>query len=268
MIREEDYASLLGRVPSEPDDRNYPLSVFLEKESVSELDASLAALLQSHASVATKRWAKIVTSLLDQNNPMPTPDPTPTPTPSNLAIEWHDSHQLDQGQTGHCVGFSAAQFLNTLGSENKDDSLTDADGHAFYYACKVIDGEPKKENGSSIHTAAKMLKARGSVNAYAWAANVNEVAQWVTTKGPMHVGTDWMKDMFQPDANGVVRPTGTVAGGHAYIVVGYDPARDMFKFQNSWGPDWGANGYFYMTAADFETLLNAQGEACTEVELA
>ena len=35
-------------------------------------------------------------------------------------------------------------------------------------------------------------------------------------------------------------------GGHACLVVGYDDEKQHWIMQNSWGPDWGDNGYFYL----------------------
>ena len=32
-------------------------------------------------------------------------------------------------------------------------------------------------------------------------------------------------------------------GGHCYCIVGYDDAKNAFKFQNSWGPNWSSSGF-------------------------
>lgn len=40
--------------------------------------------------------------------------------------------------------------------------------------------------------------------------------------------------------------SGTVRGGHAICVVGYDDAKQAFKVQNSWGKTWGDNGFFWI----------------------
>ncbi len=42
--------------------------------------------------------------------------------------------------------------------------------------------------------------------------------------------------------------TGPV-GGHAILVVGYDDPSQCLICRNSWGRDWGADGYFYMPYA-------------------
>ena len=40
-------------------------------------------------------------------------------------------------------------------------------------------------------------------------------------------------------------------GGHALVVVGYDDAAGVFDLLNSWGPNWGDNGFFQMRYKDY-----------------
>lgn len=57
-------------------------------------------------------------------------------------------------------------------------------------------------------------------------------------------------------------PDEQVEGGHAVACVGYNDTEQMFIIRNSWGSDWGLNGYFKMPYAfmdsqyvdDFYTL--------------
>ena len=46
--------------------------------------------------------------------------------------------------------------------------------------------------------------------------------------------------------------------GHAITLVGYNEARQTFKFINSWGPDWSDGGYGRM---DYQTFVNRTTEA-------
>jgi C1A family cysteine protease len=38
-------------------------------------------------------------------------------------------------------------------------------------------------------------------------------------------------------------------GGHAVLIVGYDEESERFLVRNSWGPDWGLDGYFTLPYA-------------------
>lgn len=40
--------------------------------------------------------------------------------------------------------------------------------------------------------------------------------------GPVGFGTVWTEAMFDPDPDGTVHPVGEVAGGHQYLVRGWD----------------------------------------------
>ena len=105
---------LLGRVPSIPDERNYPMSAFLG-DTPTKFDVLMAAVDKSHSSVAVKALLDYLAPYLKALIPTPSPQPTPTPTPvppipvppgpAPAVTEWLDSEQLDQGQTPHCVGF-------------------------------------------------------------------------------------------------------------------------------------------------------------------
>lgn len=49
------------------------------------------------------------------------------------------------------------------------------------------------------------------------------------------------------DVDGLIPlPAGKVIGGHAVFICGYDDSREVFKFKNSWGDNWGDEGYGYL----------------------
>jgi C1A family cysteine protease len=47
-------------------------------------------------------------------------------------------------------------------------------------------------------------------------------------------------------------PTDSLIGGHALVIVGFDDAKKLYKIRNSWGTNWGLNGYFYAPYAYIE----------------
>jgi len=273
---------LLGRNVSPPDERDYKLANFLglgvdRASSLSDptdlINLGIAELkltsvtfarwaATSYPDVTKTHWWKALNYFAQAKaslNPVPAP-------PSTTLTEWVDPEEiLDQADTNHCVGFSAAQWGNTLPI---NDKFTDQDGHDIYYECKVIDGEPGQENGTDLRSQAKALKNRRRLGIYAFAASVDEVVAWIQQKGPVVMGTDWLENMFDPNAKGFVDVRGAVAGGHAYVANGYDSADDSLLFINSWSAGWGDNGHFKMYKADMEKLFVDYGEALIAVELA
>lgn len=275
-------AHLLGRNVSYPDSRDYKLANFLNlavdntstpSDPTELIDLGLSELKLT--TVSFKRWAATSYPDVTQTHwwqalnyfalAKASLNPTPAP-PSTTLVEWEDPEAiLDQGNTGHCVGFSGAQWGNTLPI---DDKFVNQDGHDIYYECKVIDREPNQENGSSVRSLAKALKNRGRLSAYAFASNVDEFVTWIQTKGPVVMGTDWLDNMFDPAADGTVNVSGSIAGGHAYVANGYDSATQEIHFINSWSDTWGNKGHFKMAKADMENLFADYGEAMVALELA
>jgi hypothetical protein len=169
---------------------------------------------------------------------------------------------LNQGETPHCVGFGGANFGINLPIQ---DNYTNQDGHDFYYKCKVIDGEPNAENGSTVRSIAKVLQQAGRIKNYAFASSIDEIDYWLLNNGPLIVGVDWYNDMFTPDENNQIHIGGAWVGGHCGVINELMETGFYF-FQNSWG-GWGIHGGAKIAKIDFEILMNNQGEAMTAVEL-
>lgn len=262
---------LLGRIPSPLDDHDYKLADYLPKKDVDPLDAALAAFLKKRYSQAAKDLAIAVVQRIQDLSPIPaptppppSPSPTPPPPPPVGVVGWLDADDpiLDQGNTGHCVGFTGADWENAL---PVDDHVQNAAGEDLYYACKVVDGEPGQENGSYVRSLMKVLKARGRLTAYAAANTIDEVWAFVANHGPVCWGIGWTNSMFKPDATGLVVPVGPDVGGHAIIQYGVDGEFGLML--NHWGPDWGVGGHFRMHKSDLAERLANQGEAWAAVEI-
>lgn len=162
---------------------------------------------------------------------------------------------------GHCPGFCLANFGINLPIQ---DNFTNADAHRFYYMCKDFDNEPGMENGSCMLSVAKTGKQLGLFGIYAFAQSIDEVSWWILNRGPVMVGTDWTIDMFTPDENNIIHPTGDVAGGHAYLLNEKNDAGYYHK-QGSWN-GWGIHGGAYISIEDFAILFRHGGEVIAVVE--
>jgi hypothetical protein len=257
---------LLGRRPSPPDPRDWRISDLSKRLK----DKTSGITIKRKASFWEAIWEwilNLIGVIPSPIPPVPVPPVPPTPPiPPPTSRVWNDPIQLDQGQTPHCVGFGWAAWAD---SDPIDETYQNADGDAIYYECKIIDGEPGMEDGSNVRSGAKALQVRKRLSAYAFASTTAEVKQWLLTNGTVVMGSDWFNSMFNPTADGFVTPTGTVAGGHCYICLGYDSSSDSFLFQNSWGASWGLKGRFKMKASDVDSLIfvSGTGEACVAVEL-
>lgn len=265
---------LLGRKVSPPDERDYKAVNFLgigESPSnlsseelvrlgVSELTKTTITYKQwaarHYEDVTVTHWWKAFNAFAQAVGDIP---PTPIPVTDKT---WESKIQLDQGNTGHCVGFGCAAWGI---ADPVEDTYSDDDGHAIYYEAKVIEGDPKGEDGAYTRDGAKAMVARKRMSVYAFIDTQADILNWIRTQGPIIVGTDWTDDMFYPDNQGYVVPSGNVAGGHCYLLIGVEG--DSLVFKNSWGKSFGLDGYFKMKTSDFMDLMANQGEAITSVEL-
>lgn len=177
---------------------------------------------------------------------------------------WRGGPQrLDQGQHGYCVGFAAANWEQNRPTYTP---VTNQTGIDLYMACKKVDGMPGVE-GTYDRALMKVLVSQGRVSTYHWAQSSAELKDWILSTGPVLVGTNWYEGMFDPDTGHVIHLTGSVAGGHEYLVRGYDHARDAYRIRNSWSANWGDNGEAWLRAADLGRLVFAEGgDACAAVE--
>jgi hypothetical protein len=119
---------------------------------------------------------------------------------------------------------------------------------------------PPDDTGSSGLAAAKAMVKLGFAEDYVWYFSVDEVLRALQFH-PISFGGIWTHDMFNATwGNPVIRPTGEVAGGHQWLLSGYDPKSNLISGECWWG-NWGRNGRFYISVQDFGTLLEDNGDA-------
>jgi len=141
---------------------------------------------------------------------------------------------------------------------------TEADALALYHDETVLDGfpgtYPPDDTGSSSLAAMKALKARGLITSYRHAFSP-PVAVAALAHGPIAVGTVFLESMFEPKNGRIIVDTrSAVAGGHEFVVDGWDPATQRVHMTNSWGP-WGVDGGAEIAFGDFAWLLSQRGDA-------
>lgn len=184
---------------------------------------------------------------------------------------------VDQGELGACTGNAIAAAIGYL--ELKDGvPLTPVSRLFIYYNERSIEGTVGEDSGAQIRDGIKSVKRWGACAETDWPYDIaqfttqppaevytaaalhkvtqyerieapNELKQCLASGFPFVMGFT-VYDSFETDA---VAATGTVPmpgpddqvlGGHAVLAVGYDDHTKRYTLRNSWGPDWGAAGYF------------------------
>lgn len=175
---------------------------------------------------------------------------------------------FDQGHLGSCTGNAAVGALcyEPLYGDQPQHltyTLDEAGAVACYSAATRIDPwpgvYPPEDTGSDGLSVAKVLTSAGQIAGYQHTFSLTD-ALVALADYPLITGTSWYGGMFDPTAEGFVKPTGALAGGHEYVVESYDAARGVVGFCNSWGENWGRGGHFFMAAEDFGTLLAQDGD--------
>ena len=184
---------------------------------------------------------------------------------------WPTGWWGNQQNTPYCVAFSWAHWLAAgpiTQKKSREGGVAPFDTTYLYNEAQKVDEWPGEDyDGTSVRAGAKILKSSGYISNYLWAWNVETVIQALLTAGPVVVGTWWYDGMFYPDSNGLIKTTGSKVGGHAYLLDGVNTDKGLIRIKNSWGRNWGKNGFAYISFDDMETLIFDQGEACLSTEI-
>lgn len=172
----------------------------------------------------------------------------------------------DQGDSPHCVGYAWAHWFEDGPVLHMGKSPKIKPQKIYENAQRLDEWIGEGYEGTSVRGGVKYLKSLNAVKSYYWAFDLNTIVQYLLTKGPMVVGTDWTAGMFEPDKNGLISASGETVGGHAYVLNGIDMATKRIRIKNSWGRSWGKGGHAFIRFSDMATLISRQGEACVAAE--
>jgi hypothetical protein len=177
---------------------------------------------------------------------------------------WYVGPPLDQGSTPQCVAFAGYKYLTAGPVRNTKLPFTPAQ---LYKLAQQNDEWPGENyDGTSVRGLFKYLNKAGYIPRYEWTFDIDTLIAQILTVGPLVVGTDWYSGMMEPDKKNLIHVTGSIEGGHGWVIHGCNKKKRLFRMINSWD-GWGENGMAWISFDDFEKLLKAQGEACTATEL-
>lgn len=168
---------------------------------------------------------------------------------------------LDQGREGACVGFAWAAELAARPVEVT--GVTNSTALNIYRHAQQIDEWPGEAySGTSVLAGAKVVQGQGRIGSYRWCFSLEDALLTLGYLGPLVLGINWHENMYEPDADGFIHPTGPVVGGHAILARAVNVRAGYVVLRNSWGESYGRGGDCRLSIPDLGVLLAAQGEAC------
>lgn len=188
---------------------------------------------------------------------------------------------LDQGREGACTGFALATVAHYLLATRRDsqDPAPVSPFMLYDMARRYDEWAGEDYEGSSCRGAIKGWYKHGVCKQQLWpssSAQIKALSQDVVTDAAarplgayfrvnhkdlvaMHAAITETKVLYasatvhtgweKVKSNGEVRFESTLLGGHAFAIVAYD--REGFWIQNSWGEDWGHEGFCHITYQDW-----------------
>jgi hypothetical protein len=185
----------------------------------------------------------------------------------------HKRHGVifDQGDLGSCTGNALAGLVNTepLYLTDWKKLLYEPDAVALYHEATVLDGFPGEyppdDTGSSGLAAAKAAIKAGYCKKYQHAFTGTSALTSLQSRSGA-TGVNWYEGFDTPDANGLVKISGQIRGGHEFEIIGYHVTSgksyldDHLEAVNSWSKTWGKAGHFFFTVRTWFQLLSEQGD--------
>ena len=214
-------------------------------------------------------------------------------------------HPVRKQFYGNCVGQAAAGIKEYQEAKNYPALQPKISPVYVYGECKRQDGIPTTE-GTYPRTAMAVLLKQGAclestmpesvqthpvivppasqkahdeakqfvIGAYARVQTMAEVKQALLREGPVMCGIQVYENFLEPEPGGFVpMPRGTLLGGHAMVVTGFDDNlthtykvsfrgqttfKGFYQVRNSHGEQWGDKGYCWIPY-DFFTFRDDVG---------
>lgn len=215
------------------------------------------------------------------------PRPPKKKLPAKADLRKECPSVYDQGQLGSCTANAiGAAFEFGLLKQNKTRDFMPS-RLFIYYNERVIEHSVASDNGAMIRDGIKSVNKQGVCPEKQWPYDFNRFAEkpspscytealnhqvlsyhrvsrnLLQMKGCLTEGFPFVFGftVYESFESASVAKTGKLnmpkksesqVGGHAVMAVGFDDKSRRFIVRNSWGKDWGQNGYFTMP---YEYLL-------------
>lgn len=179
---------------------------------------------------------------------------------------------LDQGNLGSCTGNATVGALGTgdfYATIPAGTSLDETLAVKIYEKATTLDNVPGSypptDTGSSGLAVAKAAQGFGFISGYQHALNTTAALAALAAK-PIIVGVNWYEGFDRPDSSGHVSISGSVRGGHEFVLDELNVEGSYVGATNSWGTTYGEKGRFFFSFDALDQLLSEQGDATVFVE--
>lgn len=173
----------------------------------------------------------------------------------------------DQGACGSCVSFGtlgALESLIKISASDPNRIINLSEGCLFFcgckrccnrgwypdYSCSYLQntGVPAEDCSPYIDRDSRCEKCCKNnvwkIGSWKHITTVPEMKQSLVNNGPL-IGAMYVYDDFFNYIGGVYEHvTGELAGGHCICISGYSDRDSCWICKNSWGTDWGEDGWF------------------------
>ena len=178
--------------------------------------------------------------------------------PGELILSAYNTAVENQEAKPWCAAYAASSYAENL-LWRKRGYQVQIDPAPLYAYAKTVDGDPDGD-GTTLESALGALVKYGHFDPsickirsfggvpFGNSTGLDDLKYAIHRYGVCVIGMDIDSSWFSP-VKGVVRGGGEGQGGHAVCCTGYDPQGVIVL--NSWGPEWGHDGFAYVPNAIF-----------------
>ena len=229
------------------------------------------------------RWGTLTG--LDQTPPSGPQAPEPLVKFLPQAVDWRNeggnfvTTPKEQGKCGSCWSFAMTGALESYVLRKRQEPGTDLDlSEQVYVSCSSV-GSCKGgvlfplflvREGLPAESAYPYAAANGSCASAApgWEKNTYKISGWgmvwpslskikaaLAHYGPLPTSMQVYEDFMHYKSGVYTHVGGKRVGGHAVLLVGYNDQEEYFIVKNSWGTDWGEDGFFRIDYSQMHSLV-------------